>query len=233
MIMKKISFLLLLPLALLFAGGCNNDPENPVGLYQEYEVFIDGTAKSAFANFRLGDERGLRVKLDSKASMLCNTHTMFYNMDDPFFNYFVSLEPNHTKAIFQLVDAKGKSLKNEVDFSDLPEIKFASGSVASEDGIVTLDLDGANFANVKVTATPVKMTGVVDASLTDYPVLKVNSKGEFSIAELPQDEYRLMVDYTRVVPTQHNDRDAKGAITVIKRVSRVVSKFKESDATEE
>lgn len=233
MIMKKLSFLMILSCALMFVvAGCNKDEENPIGLYQEYEVFIDGPSKSAFANFRLGDERGTRVKLGSGSTILCNTQTMYYNMEDAFFNYFVALEPNHKKAIFQLRDPNGKTYRNEADFSDLPNITFTSGSTAAEDGTVTLDLDGANPLYVKVRATPAKVTGTIDSSLANYPELTVNSKGEFNIANLPNDEYRFMVDYTRVVATQQNDRDAKGSITIIKRVSRIVKKASAADDSE-
>ena len=223
--------------ACMLSSCSKNDDDSSTGLYQQYEIYINSGAQTAYANLRLGNEDGPRTRLGKGATLLCNKMTMIYSsVDDEEgytnvnngYNYFVSIEPYHKKGIFELIGTSGKVLRNEVDLSSLPNITFSSTTEEEESGIVKLNLDGASLKDVTAFVVNSRITDL-DNGESSIIQLPIANDGTINVSALETKRYEILVDYVENHPTTQNDRDAKGNIKVVKRTRKFVTFKNETD----
>lgn len=202
--------------ALVSLPSCNdNDGMDPsLELYQQYEVIVTSTAKAAYANFRIGSAAGERVELTDGSWLKINALDTYYQQSvsatDPEFNYAVVLGSNHNKAIFTFHRSKDMELRNSVSFENLPRIGIDTGLTSVTNGTpLNLDLAGIDPMDIDVT---LRTDG---ATPTVYRAM-YGPRG-FEFQGVPAGTYTLVADYVQVTPTESNDGNAGGSITLISR----------------
>lgn len=202
-------------------SSCDKDDDKiPSNLYQEYEVLVERGSVSAFANIRRGGASGERVNVGDRLSV--NTQVMFFeeplSATEPEFTYFVSLAPNHQKAIFHFRNSAGKVLVNTSDFSNMESVVPLNSALyeVSSGEQIEIALHGAPVSEVKAylvgtsaLSTPMELT------LMSGPDLSA-AKASVRLPEVIG-IYDLVLDRVVVEPITQGDGTASGEIKTVIR----------------
>lgn len=215
---RECKIFALLLILTTFLSGCSQDNPDADNIYQEYQVIVTPTYKSAFANLRRNDSTGERLWLKGEEVLTVNARTMYYQdvveNGATEFNYSATIDNAHTKAIFKLRRDSKNVLTNEIDFDIVPDIVFPESMNQISNGeSLSLEIPGINPSELRVML----VSTLVSTEDNTYQARVNLTSGAFIFTGVPVGRYDMYVDIIHDTPTKQNFGDAAGNIRLIKR----------------
>lgn len=218
MFKREYNLIAILILFSAFLSGCSQDNPDVDNIYQQYQVIVTPSYKSAFANLRSNDATGERLYLKGEDVLTVNAKTMYYQdvvaNGATEFNYSAAIDNAHKKAIFKLRKDSKHTLTNEIDFDVIPDIEFPQSMSEITNGeSLSFDMPGINASELRVML----VSTLVSTEENTYQARVNLSNASFVFLGVPSGRYDMYVDLIHDTPTTQNFGDASGNIRLIKR----------------
>ena len=231
--MKNYIFnILTILFAMAFAFSCSkvdsNDLDPKVPFYQDYKVVYkkhENTTK-AKATFRVKNSSGVRIELESPASILCNDRSSsFSNIENYFYHWNFD---GIADVSFKLTDNKSRVFNNQILFSEVLDIDFPeSFNIVMLDGTTTFSwigeplMEGEFIYGVIVQNEFYSQQFFVDEPGTTSFILPANYMNDLSPGTAKFQIFRE----SHINTVEEEDLDAGGRrITIVETVKTVTLK---------